>query len=217
MARNTLSSRFRRVDIDEFDENKFVDEQEEAAAAAGEPGPDPSEVDGLLRQYPSPARRPGLPCGPAFLLSSSLALAPQAGLSAPLTPGPPRSVSQLPIWLSSGRHPQFPFIWPPHSPCPGLGPPCPGPGPLDPPSAVRPHAAPGSWWAGWLGGPKSMPDRPPAPQALHCPGRPPLFPPSVPSGWPLPGLPITPSLMQETGPYSGLIGGRGQGEPPLSN
>ncbi|KAM5300407.1 actin-related protein 2/3 complex subunit 5-like protein isoform 1-T1 [Ctenodactylus gundi] len=53
MARNTLSSRFRRVDIDEFDENKFVDEQEEAAAAAGEPGPDPNEVDGLLRQYPS--------------------------------------------------------------------------------------------------------------------------------------------------------------------
>ncbi|KAK1334148.1 hypothetical protein QTO34_005148 [Cnephaeus nilssonii] len=46
MARNTLSSRFRRVDIDEFDENKFVDEQEEAAAAAGEPGPDPSEAMG---------------------------------------------------------------------------------------------------------------------------------------------------------------------------
>nr|KAF6314179.1 hypothetical protein mMyoMyo1_001027 [Myotis myotis] len=44
MARNTLSSRFRRVDIDEFDENKFVDEQEEAAAAAGEPGPDPNEL-----------------------------------------------------------------------------------------------------------------------------------------------------------------------------
>jgi hypothetical protein len=61
MARNTLSSRFRRVDIDEFDENKFVDEQEEAAAAAGEPGPDPSEVDGLLRQYPS-----GLRGDPAF-------------------------------------------------------------------------------------------------------------------------------------------------------
>lgn len=79
MARNTLSSRFRRVDIDEFDENKFVDEQEEAAAAAGEPGPDPSEVDGLLRQYPSPARRPGLPSGSAFPLLSSRAPAPQAG------------------------------------------------------------------------------------------------------------------------------------------
>ncbi|EDM00500.1 rCG37704 [Rattus norvegicus] len=51
MARNTLSSRFRRVDIDEFDENKFVDEHEEAAAASGEPGPDPCEVDGLLRQW----------------------------------------------------------------------------------------------------------------------------------------------------------------------
>ncbi|XP_001365456.1 actin-related protein 2/3 complex subunit 5-like protein [Monodelphis domestica] len=55
MARNTLSSRFRKVDIDEFDENKFVDEQEEAAAAAvAEPGPDsdpdPGEVDSLLRQ-----------------------------------------------------------------------------------------------------------------------------------------------------------------------
>uniref|UniRef100_A0A2R8MC86 Actin-related protein 2/3 complex subunit 5 n=1 Tax=Callithrix jacchus TaxID=9483 RepID=A0A2R8MC86_CALJA len=49
MARNTLSSRFCRVDIDEFDKNKSV-EQEEAAAAAAEPGPDPREVDGLLRQ-----------------------------------------------------------------------------------------------------------------------------------------------------------------------
>uniref|UniRef100_A0A2K5BYN2 Uncharacterized protein n=1 Tax=Aotus nancymaae TaxID=37293 RepID=A0A2K5BYN2_AOTNA len=44
VARNSLSSRFCRVDIDEFDENKFVDEQEEeVAAAAAEPGPDPSE------------------------------------------------------------------------------------------------------------------------------------------------------------------------------
>uniref|UniRef100_A0A2K5QWZ8 Actin-related protein 2/3 complex subunit 5 n=1 Tax=Cebus imitator TaxID=2715852 RepID=A0A2K5QWZ8_CEBIM len=43
-----MSSRFCPVDIDEFDENKFVDEQE--AAAAAEPGPDPSEVDRLLRQ-----------------------------------------------------------------------------------------------------------------------------------------------------------------------
>ncbi|MBV95069.1 Actin-related protein 2/3 complex subunit 5-like protein, partial [Eschrichtius robustus] len=90
MARNTLSSRFRRVDIDEFDENKFVDEQEEAAAAAAEPGPDPNEVDGLLRQYPSPARRPGLPFGPAFPLPSSPAPAIQADLPTPLSPGPLR-------------------------------------------------------------------------------------------------------------------------------
>eukprot|EP00069_Balaena_mysticetus_P004591 bmy_04632T0 len=100
MARNTLSSRFRRVDIDEFDENKFVDEQEEAAAAAAEPGPDPNEVDGLLRQYPSPARRPGLPFGPAFPLPSSPAPAPQADLPTPLSPGPLRSVSRLPSDLA---------------------------------------------------------------------------------------------------------------------
>ncbi|CAM4569917.1 unnamed protein product [Lepidochelys kempii] len=48
MARNTLSSRFRRLDIDEYDENKFVEEPEEAAAAA-EPDPAP-EVEALLRE-----------------------------------------------------------------------------------------------------------------------------------------------------------------------
>lgn len=89
MARNTLSSRFRRVDIDEFDENKFVDEQEEAAAAAGEPGPDPSEVDGLLRQYPYPARRPGRPSGRSPY--SSHPRAPEVRLSSPFPSGPPRA------------------------------------------------------------------------------------------------------------------------------
>lgn len=50
MARSTLSSRFRRLDIDQYDENRFVEEPEEAAAAA-EPDAGP-EVEALLRQYP---------------------------------------------------------------------------------------------------------------------------------------------------------------------
>ncbi|XP_050764016.1 actin-related protein 2/3 complex subunit 5-like protein isoform X1 [Gymnogyps californianus] len=48
MARSTLSSRFRRLDIDQYDENRFVEEPEEAAAAEPDAGP---EVEALLRQF----------------------------------------------------------------------------------------------------------------------------------------------------------------------
>lgn len=150
MARNTLSSRFRRVDIDEFDENKFVDEQEEAAAAAAEPGPDPSEVDGLLRQYPSPARRPGLPFGLAFPLPSSPAPALQADLPSSLIRGSLRSVSQLP----TDPAPLGPGI--PTSLTRPLYFPCPRPGPLEPlyPGGPACSAAPAACRTGvWLGWP----------------------------------------------------------------
>lgn len=62
MARSTLSSRFRRLDIDQYDENRFVEEPEEAAAAEPDAGP---EVEALLRRYPlGRGERAGLP-GPA--------------------------------------------------------------------------------------------------------------------------------------------------------
>ncbi|KAL6090217.1 hypothetical protein STEG23_036033 [Scotinomys teguina] len=116
MARNTLSSRFRRVDIDEFDENKFVDEQEEAAAAAGEPGPDPGEVDGLLRQYPSWRGRSGSAFSPFLPLPL-----PPTGLSSFRRPWPQAFLSsaalELVLLLSSAAFLIYPSGWP----CMGLG------------------------------------------------------------------------------------------------
>ena len=49
MAKASLSTQFRKVDVDELDENQFQDEQGEDAA---ESGPNESEVNNLILQYP---------------------------------------------------------------------------------------------------------------------------------------------------------------------
>ncbi|KAL1765520.1 actin-related protein 2/3 complex subunit 5 [Sigmodon hispidus] len=48
MSKNTVSSaRFQKVDVDEYDENKFIDEED---GGNGQAGPDEGEVNSCLRQ-----------------------------------------------------------------------------------------------------------------------------------------------------------------------
>ena len=49
MAKSSQSTKFRGVDVDELDENKFQDEGDEDS---GQSGPDENEVNNFLLQYP---------------------------------------------------------------------------------------------------------------------------------------------------------------------
>lgn len=49
MAKNTSSSEFRKIDVDQFNEDNF---KEDDADQGGPTGPDDSEITLLLNQYP---------------------------------------------------------------------------------------------------------------------------------------------------------------------
>lgn len=49
MAKNTSSSAFRKIDVDQYNEDNF---KEDDADQGGPTGPDESEILGLLNKYP---------------------------------------------------------------------------------------------------------------------------------------------------------------------
>ncbi|KPJ15154.1 Actin-related protein 2/3 complex subunit 5 [Papilio machaon] len=49
MAKNTSSSAFRKIDIDQYNEDNFKEDETESS---GPTGPDEGEIGGLLNQYP---------------------------------------------------------------------------------------------------------------------------------------------------------------------
>lgn len=138
--------------------------------------------------------------------------APQAGLRTPLTPGPLRSVSQVPshpVSLGPGSltagMPPFPLTWSSHSSCPGL--------PLSraPAHGSSLSAAPSPGWTRRLTSPRSTPDTLAAPQAPHSTARPALFSPPL-SPYPrrlCVWLPFTPSPLSGNGAILELDGREG--------
>ena len=50
MAKASLSTQFRNVDVDELDENKFQDEA--GVEESADSGPSEAEVNNLILQYP---------------------------------------------------------------------------------------------------------------------------------------------------------------------
>lgn len=51
MAKNTSSSAFRKIDVDQYNEDNF-EEDDVDAGTAGANGPDENEITKLLTQYP---------------------------------------------------------------------------------------------------------------------------------------------------------------------
>lgn len=49
MAKNTSSSAFRKIDVDQYNEDNFKDDELESSASIG---PDENEITQLLNQYP---------------------------------------------------------------------------------------------------------------------------------------------------------------------
>lgn len=48
MAKNTSSSAFRKIDVDQYNEDNFKEEEPESAQI----GPDENEINTFLNQYP---------------------------------------------------------------------------------------------------------------------------------------------------------------------
>lgn len=49
MAKNTFNSAFRKIDVDQYSENNF---REDETDSGGQVGPDEQEVNSLLQKYP---------------------------------------------------------------------------------------------------------------------------------------------------------------------